>query len=89
MIDRHSCGTLETDREGCDIENTQECIMAISRLKPRDHEAKARLLEEGQQDIREGRYIADADLDAWLDGLDDDPDLAIPLAGSLNPIHPR
>jgi hypothetical protein len=60
-------------------------MMANSRLKPRDQEAKARLLEEGRQDIREGRYIDDADLDAWLDGLDEDPNLEVPLARSSNP----
>lgn len=50
-----------------------------------DHEQEARLIEEGCQAIREGRYIDDADLDAWLDGLDENPDLPIPLAPKRQP----
>ena len=49
----------------------------------RDPEREARLIEAGHEAIRQGRYIADENLDAWLDGLDQDPDFEIPLARCL------
>ncbi|GGF00255.1 hypothetical protein GCM10011611_02340 [Aliidongia dinghuensis] len=51
-----------------------------STKKRRDLEREARLIEAGREAIRQGRYVADRDLDAWLDGPDRDPDLEIPLA---------
>jgi hypothetical protein len=54
--------------------------MSDDRFERRDQEHEARLIEEGRQAIREGRYVDDADLDAWLDALDENPDLPIPLA---------
>jgi hypothetical protein len=58
---------------------------------------EARLIEAGSQAIRDGRYIDDADLDAWLDGLEGDPDLeasfaserAIQASSSTTDRHPR
>lgn len=39
---------------------------------------EAALIEEGRDDIRAGRCINDADVDAWLDGLDGDQELPLP-----------
>jgi len=39
---------------------------------------EAALLAEGRDDIRAGRCIGDADIDAWLEGLDKDQELAVP-----------
>ncbi len=58
----------------------RESAMARYEQKTREHELEARLIEEGLRDLSNGHYIDDADLDAWLDGLVDDPDLEIPLA---------
>ena len=43
---------------------------------------EAALIAEGQAAIAAGRYIADEDLDAWLDELDRNPDAPIPIQGS-------
>jgi len=43
---------------------------------------EAALIAEGQAAIAAGRYIADEDLDAWLDELDRDPDAPIPIQRS-------
>jgi hypothetical protein len=48
----------------------------------RDLEREARLIEVGREAIRQGRFVADEDLDAWLEGLERDPDLRTPLANS-------
>ncbi len=39
---------------------------------------EAVLLEEGRADIRAGRCISGADVDAWLEGLDGDHELHVP-----------
>lgn len=39
---------------------------------------EAALLEEGRDDIRAGRSIGGAALDAWLEGLDGDQELIVP-----------
>jgi len=57
-----------------------ETMMPDDTFNHRDLEQEARLIEEGRVAIRDGRYIEDADLDAWLDGLDENPDLEVPLA---------
>ena len=42
---------------------------------------EAALIAEGQAAIAAGRFIADEDLDAWLDELDRNPDAPIPIQG--------
>jgi hypothetical protein len=39
---------------------------------------EAALLEKGRDDIRAGRYISGAALDAWLEDLDGDQELSVP-----------
>ena len=48
----------------------------------RDLEREAGLIEAGREAIRQGRFVANGDLDAWLEGLDRDPNLPPPLANS-------
>jgi hypothetical protein len=39
---------------------------------------EAKLLEEGRDDLRAGRSISGAALDAWLEGLDGDQPMSVP-----------
>lgn len=43
---------------------------------------EAALIAEGRAAIAAGRFIADEDLDAWLDELDRNPDAPIPIQGA-------
>lgn len=56
--------------------------MSVTVAKLLSWEDKVRLIEEGRQALRDGQYIDDADVDAWLEGLDENPELPIPVVNA-------
>ncbi len=59
--------------------------MSVTVAKLLSWEDKVRLIEEGRQALHDGQYIDDAAVDAWLEGLDENPDLPIPVVNSQIP----
>jgi predicted transcriptional regulator len=51
-------------------------------------ERERAMIEEGRRDIREGRYIPDHEVDAWLDRLVNDEPLPIPGEPASTRIEP-
>jgi hypothetical protein len=60
------------------LNSSSEGSAANATRREVQHAREAALIEEGRRDIRAGRCISGAALDAWLEYLDGDQELFVP-----------